>query len=268
MRIAFFTTDSLASNGAARHVLARWSDHVVLVGLSPPFDRRRGGLVKQSVRHIRRSGVSFSTFLACNFLVPRLAGALRGDRTTLPGWCRSRGIPAVRVPDVNAPPFLETMTKLGVDVVVSAFFDQIFGHALLALPQRGAYNVHISPLPAHRGPMPVIQGCLDDPPQCGVTVHAIEPGIDTGPIVARETWHIPAGMTVLAAMEHLQMRGAEMLDRILPDIATGRAPLTPQSGGSYESFPDRATLTQLRRRGRRLCDRHDLARALRTPVAL
>lgn len=54
------------------------------------------------------------------------------------------------------------------------------------LPLKGFYNVHPGPLPAYRGADPVFQQIKNKEKQAGVTIHKLNEGIDTGPVVIHE----------------------------------------------------------------------------------
>lgn len=268
MRIALFNIDCVATNTAIRSFLQRHRDEVVFVGLSPPFRVERGGVLRQSIRHMRRSGSAFSNFLGCNFMFPRLMRIVRrvvpiGGRMppTIAEECTASGIEVREIVDVNDAAVAEALVRLDVDVIVSCFFDQFFKSEMLALARRGAINVHTSLLPLHRGPMPVIYSALDRPPTFGVSIHLINQGIDGGPILAQEAYRPAPGESILQSIAQLHDRGLEMLSEMLPAIAAGAIEPHPQAGGTYESFPTRSVIRQLRRQGTRLMTWSDIKRA-------
>lgn len=49
----------------------------------------------------------------------------------------------------------------------------------------GALNVHTSLLPRYRGPAPVLWAIRNGDPETGVTVHGMDDGFDTGPLLAQ-----------------------------------------------------------------------------------
>lgn len=268
MRIALFNIDSLASNAAVRKFIDREKADIVLLGQSPPFRRARGSSLAQRWRHIKRSGWGFSSLLAHNFQISRHVGRLGPKSATLAGLCEKHGIRVEPIEDVNAPEVERMLVELDVDVIVSCYFDQIIKQHIIDVPKHGILNVHSSLLPEHRGPMPVIHGCLDDPPSFGVTIHAIDAHIDTGPIFAQQSYEPPPGHSVLAMMTDLHIIGVELLFGVLDQIRSGEHPpeIKSQDGGSYQSFPDREAMERFRATNRKLIDRKDVARAFRTPM--
>ena len=268
MRIAVFNIDSLASNAALRLLVDRLGSDLVYVGLSPPFKRKHGSALAQRQRHLKRSGLDFSVFMACNFMIPRHAARVYPNSATLPGLCQSRGVQVEHVEDVNADSVRQRLAELKVDLIVSCYFDQVFQSKMIELPEHGILNVHSSLLPENRGPMPVIDACLSVPPQLGVSVHQIDEGIDTGPIFAQEHYEPGSNQSVLAMMTDLHVLGVRLLDEVLGSISSGNRPasIKSQEGGSYAGFPDRETMLRFRKTGKKLVNRHDLARAFTTPI--
>jgi methionyl-tRNA formyltransferase len=54
------------------------------------------------------------------------------------------------------------------------------------LPAKGFYNFHPGPLPQYRGTDPIFQQLIHKEKQAGVTVHKLDEGFDTGPLVMSE----------------------------------------------------------------------------------
>jgi methionyl-tRNA formyltransferase len=152
----------------------------------------------------------------------------------------------MRTRNINAEPGL--IAALKPDLIVSAFFNQRIGPAVLGIAP--ALNIHPSLLPAFRGVDPVFYARLRDAP-LGVTVHRVSPELDSGDIVAQEPFD-PGG-SVLESTVALYARGAQLL------IDTLGQPARPQSGsGNYDSWPRRADVAALRRKGVRLARVRDL----------
>jgi methionyl-tRNA formyltransferase len=81
-----------------------------------------------------------------------------------------------------------SFTELGVDAAVVAAYGLIVPPAILAAPRRGCLNVHASILPRWRGAAPVQRAILAGDERTGITIMAMERGLDTGPSFAvRET---------------------------------------------------------------------------------
>lgn len=117
-----------------------------------------------------------------------------------------------------------------------------YGHII---PQRilddfplGIINIHPSLLPLYRGPTPIEQAMLDGVTKTGVSIMHLTKGMDDGPIYKQKTVHLSGKETKTELTTLLQKLGAELLQEILPAIATGE--LKPRQ----QPHPERATYSQ------------------------
>ena len=86
--------------------------------------------------------------------------------------------------ELRAPHVIDHLKALGADIGFSALFATILKPSMLELFPRGVVNVHPSYLPYNRGRNAQIWSILDGTP-VGATLHYMDGGVDTGPIVAR-----------------------------------------------------------------------------------
>src|SRR5690606_4616175 len=81
------------------------------------------------------------------------------------------------------------------DLVVSFGYRHIIKQHVLETSRRPCLNLHMSYLPYNRGAHPNCWSWMDGTPS-GVTIHEIDSGLDTGPIVAQAHARIDdTGMT-------------------------------------------------------------------------
>ena len=99
------------------------------------------------------------------------------------------------------------------------------------------YNLHFSKLPAYRGVATSVWPLVRRESVSGVTLHRIDYGIDTGPIVASRTFPILDGMTAADLYAAYTREGEALFAAIYRAILSGEPPCSPQdlSSGSY--FP-------------------------------
>jgi methionyl-tRNA formyltransferase len=74
----------------------------------------------------------------------------------------------------------------GFDLGVLAWWPKIIKKALLQVPRNGFVNTHPSLLPYNRGKHYNFWALVEQAP-FGVTLHRVDPGIDTGDIIAQQT---------------------------------------------------------------------------------
>ncbi|HEX6902224.1 MAG TPA: methionyl-tRNA formyltransferase [Thermoanaerobaculia bacterium] len=99
-------------------------------------------------------------------------------------FARRSGLHCFSATDPGDPAFLDEARSLEPDLLLSVQYDRILKPPLLAIPRHGSYNLHFGPLPRLRGCFPTKWAILEDEPG-GVAFHCIDPGIDTGDVIAR-----------------------------------------------------------------------------------
>lgn len=104
------------------------------------------------------------------------------------------------------------LVERGVELVVLAGFMQVLTEAVVErLP---VVNVHPSLLPAFPGLRAWEQALAAGVPETGATVHFVDRGLDTGPVIAQEPVPVRDGDTPDALHERIQA----VEHRLLPDV--------------------------------------------------
>jgi phosphoribosylglycinamide formyltransferase 1 len=100
-----------------------------------------------------------------------------------------------------------------VELVVCAGYMHLLTPAFLA--RYTAINVHPSLLPAFPGTSPIEDALAAGVAETGVTVHFVDEGVDTGPLIAQEAVAIQPGDTPASLRERIH----EVEHRLLPEAA-------------------------------------------------
>ena len=100
-----------------------------------------------------------------------------------------------------------------VELVVCAGYMHLLTPTFLA--RFTAINVHPSLLPAFPGTTPIEDALSAGVDETGVTVHFVDEGVDTGPVIAQEAVPIRQGDTAQALRERIH----EVEHRLLPEAA-------------------------------------------------
>jgi methionyl-tRNA formyltransferase len=150
---------------------------------------------------------------------------------------------------VQAPlrlkPFAADLRALGADIFVVASYGRILPAALLELPRSGiAFNVHPSLLPLYRGATPLQSAIRDGRSETGVTIIAMDAGMDTGDILVQERTLLDSAETYGELHDRLAKRGAELLAAALDRLAAGTLERTPQAQLGIPRTEIAATLTR------------------------
>ena len=143
---------------------------------------------------------------------------------------------AVATPaDPNAPEFLQQLRAARPDFLFSFYYRHMLGAGVLALPARGAYNMHGSLLPRYRGRVPVNWAVLNGESETGATLHAMTVKPDAGAIVDAQAVPILPDDTAVEVFRKVSVAAEITLQRALPGLVAGTAVLRAQdlSQGSY-----------------------------------
>lgn len=157
-------------------------------------------------------------------------------------WFRSvarlaheRGLPCITPDDPNAPDVVARIAAIAPDFLFSFYYRLMLKAPLLAIPSRGALNMHGSLLPKYRGRVPVNWAIIHGERETGATLHYMTVKPDNGDIVARERVPIEPDETAAEVFDKVTLAAAMALDRALPSLLANTAPRIPQdlSQGSY-----------------------------------
>jgi methionyl-tRNA formyltransferase len=148
----------------------------------------------------------------------------------------------IAVWEVSRLAHAETIAVLSAyqaDMICVACFSQRIPRVILILPRLGCLNVHPSLLPAHRGPVPLFWAFYEGDEVTGVTVHFMDEGLDSGPILAQERIVIPDGISYAELEMRCATQGGASLAQTVWDMYDGNAHSSPQDEAlsSYHPFP-------------------------------
>jgi phosphoribosylglycinamide formyltransferase-1 len=121
----------------------------------------------------------------------------------------------------------EWMRSLGVELIVAAGYMRLLDPVFLdAFPQR-VINVHPALLPAFPG-LHAVQQALDHGVKVfGVTVHFLDAGVDTGPIILQRAVHLPDATDADEVLERLHPIEHDLLVEAVMLISQGALSLDP-----------------------------------------
>jgi methionyl-tRNA formyltransferase len=146
------------------------------------------------------------------------------------------GVPVLQTGTLRDPTARAALEASSPDLIVVAAFGLILGSTTLGLPRLGCVNLHASLLPAYRGANPIAAAVARGESETGVTLMAMDRGLDTGDIIATRSIGIAPTDSTATLTPRLAELGADLLIDTLPALSDGTAPRRPQ--------PDNATLTR------------------------
>ncbi len=151
--------------------------------------------------------------------------------------CAEHGIETLTVDDPNHPDVVARVRALAPDFFFSFYYRKMLGAALLAIPKRGALNMHGSLLPKYRGRVPINWAVLHGETETGASLHYMDVKPDAGNLVAQTSVPILGDDTAHDVFQKVVVAAEMTLTRSLPHLIAGTATSVPLdlTAGSYFS---------------------------------
>ena len=153
------------------------------------------------------------------------------DRPSFVEVARQRGIPAYEPASPNDPVFVAAAKKLKPDLFIAAGYILILKEDILWVPRLLSANFHASLLPDYRGKHPVFWALRNGEAWAGLTVHAMDPGIDTGDILYQVKVRTRRDDTVASLYDRIMDRSVTLVGHLIEDAAADNIPRRPQPKG-------------------------------------
>ena len=145
----------------------------------------------------------------------------------------------VRTP-TKAREVTDEVAATGAELGVVVAFGQLLPPALLEAVPHGFVNVHFSLLPRWRGAAPVERAVLAGDRETGVCIMALEAGLDTGPVFARERTAIGAQETAGELRARLVGLGTELLVATVPRVGS----IAPEPQVGEPTYADKLSVDE------------------------
>jgi len=149
------------------------------------------------------------------------------NESSVSRWAKENGVQTHKPErDSNFQPLLSN-----VELLITIGYGVLLPKQVFELPRYGSLNLHFSLLPRWRGAAPVQRAIEAGDLVSGVTVFALDEGMDTGPIYTQNRFALDADITSDELFVELAELGAEALLDTLDLIESGVKP-SPQSDHS------------------------------------
>lgn len=178
------------------------------------------------------------------------AGA--GSLLTLDGLLARHALPCRIVTSMKAPETLKGIDDFGPDLILSVRYSFVFRQEIIARPRFGIINVHPGRLPAYAGLYPHFHSMLAGEAAVGCSVHQVDDGIDSGPLLA--TGAVPIDPSRSAWRHNLDshLLGNRLVVDIVRALEAGVAPRAvaqAEPGPIHRTYPTRQEFDRFRDRG-------------------
>ncbi|MBZ4023611.1 methionyl-tRNA formyltransferase [Rhodobacter sp. TJ_12] len=132
------------------------------------------------------------------------------------------------------------VAALGADIAVVVAYGLLLPQAVLDGPKQGCLNIHASLLPRWRGAAPIHRAVMAGDAETGVCIMQMEAGLDTGPVLLRESLEIGATETTGEVHDRLSAMGARLILDALERLPELTPEVQPEEGVTYASKIDKA----------------------------
>jgi phosphoribosylglycinamide formyltransferase-1 len=112
------------------------------------------------------------------------------------------------------------LTGRSVDLVVCAGYMHLLRRCFLERFPGRVINTHSAPLPEFPGPHPIHAVLAAGVPETAATVHYVDEGVDTGPVIAVERVPVQPGDTVESLRARVQAVEHELLPRVVAELVS------------------------------------------------
>ncbi|MHA1940179.1 MAG: methionyl-tRNA formyltransferase [Candidatus Hodarchaeales archaeon] len=177
-----------------------------------------------------------------------LKARFRKNRASLKELCRRCGLPFYIVENHNSKRAFDILKSLQPDVLITANTRIIQKH-VIKLPLKAAINIHTSKLPHYAGLDSIFWALYHGEKEIGVSIHHLEPGLDTGDIVLQETIPVMPADNLETLTEKANHLGAQLTVKTVGKFEKGDFKGFPQDREqrSYFSWPTPAKRKELRK---------------------
>jgi len=129
---------------------------------------------------------------------------------------------------------LSLVEEVAPDYIISCGYRYIIPEETLDIPSEGAINLHPSYLPYNRGAHPNVWSIIDGTP-AGVTLHYMDPEVDSGDIIAQQEVKYSFEDTGKDLYERLEEAQVKLFKQVWPEIMRGDVTSTEQDvdSGTY-----------------------------------
>ncbi|MBO6900916.1 MAG: hypothetical protein JJ864_06185 [Rhizobiaceae bacterium] len=147
--------------------------------------------------------------------------------------CIARQIPLRETSRVDATT-IEQLASFSPDLIISAYYPHIIPLAARKLSRIRPVNVHPGLLPAYRGKFPTPWYILNGATEFGLSIHRLDGGIDTGPVLVQRQYPIDPEETGHSLYRKTMDCAVTLILEHLDDLLADRLKDRPQVGvGTY-----------------------------------
>ena len=125
------------------------------------------------------------------------------------------------------------------DLVLVVGWYHMIPKIIRSIPSEGIIGIHASLLPKYRGGAPLVWAIINGERVAGITLFYFDEGVDSGDIIGQRKIHIGFEDTIFTVYKKAEKEGISLLRDMIPRIAVGNAPRSPQGERKGKIWPQR-----------------------------
>lgn len=160
-----------------------------------------------------------------------------GWQLSFKSFAQAKNLPVKPIQKIKSEESISFLRSQHLDFVFSFQYDQIINRDVIDAAKYGAINLHFAPLPKYRGVSPIGLAIMNGENEYGVTIHYMDPGVDTGDIICQKVFDVTMLKNARELYDLCLLKGIELLGESLNEILDLRNPRLPQDNSKASYYP-------------------------------
>ena len=197
--------------------------------------------------------------------LPDATAAAKSGRVYVDEFCARHHVDLVKVRNVNDEAAVAAIRSHHLDWLFVIGWSQIVRRPVLEAARRGVIGIHPTLLPEGRGRAAIPWAILKGLGETGVTMFALDEGVDTGPILAQLRLPIAPDETASTLYRRVAEAHGSLIRQAWGDFMADRIVLRPQDSSLASEWPGRRPEDGIILPGTAVADGERLIRATTRP---
>lgn len=151
---------------------------------------------------------------------------------------KKAGLEIIKEKKVKESKIIEKIKKINPEIIFCIGGTQLIPKEVLDIPKLGCLNIHPALLPKYRGRFSTAHAIANGEKYTGVTVHWMDEGIDSGPIILQRRFPIDQNDTAKSLYNKFTEVGLQLFKRFVKMwLSDKNIPSTPQDEKLASYYP-------------------------------
>ena len=148
----------------------------------------------------------------------------------------TKHVPTMEVENINEGKCIEFISEQNPDII-AVCGTTVLKPEVFRLAKRGTINIHCGVTPEYRSADPTFWALYnEEPDKVGVTIHFIDEGIDTGPIIYQKAVGVAKDDTLATLYTKCIKTGAGLMLQAIDDIERGNVEIVNKENVSNKAY--------------------------------